>query len=65
MTPAKMPKVKDIPVPTRSSEQVQRDADNQRQRVAGETSSVSWLTGGLGVPKNMQKFSAAQLLGGF
>ena len=62
-----MPKPKDpkeIPVPNRTSAQVQEAAEQQRQLQYVENSASNWLTGGLGVPDNKNKTSAVKLLGG-
>lgn len=60
----KPPKVKDIPVPSRSSEEVQQAADNERRRAAAAESTNNWATGGMGVRDRKLTVSATQLLGG-
>lgn len=58
------PKPQNIPVPTRTSTQVQEAAEQQRQALVSETSATNWLTGGLGVDEKKLKTGAASLLGG-
>lgn len=60
----KAPKVKDIPVPERSSSEVAAMADEQRRRIAEGSKASSWLTGGLGVPRASQNYAASALLSG-
>jgi hypothetical protein len=60
----KVPKVKDIPVPDRSSSEVQQAADEQRRAITNKSKALSWLTGGVGVPRSSQTFAAAKLLSG-
>lgn len=60
----KIPKVNDIPVPDRSDSEVQQAADDQRRAMASKSKATSWLTGGVGVPRNTQTFAAAKLLSG-
>lgn len=63
LTP-KTPKVKDIPVPDRSSSEVTALAEEQRRAIAAKSKATSWLTGGLGVPRSSQKYAASALLSG-
>lgn len=63
LTP-KVPKVKDVPVPDRSSSEVQAAADEQRRTISNKSKAMSWLTGGVGVPRASQTFAAAKLLSG-
>lgn len=63
----KGPKVKDpkeIPVPDRSSTEVATAAEEQRRAVTNKSKAMSWLTGGVGVPRSTQNFAAAKLLSG-
>lgn len=57
-------KPKELPVPTRTSAQVQEAAEAQRQQAFAEMSASNWLTGGLGVPDQKNKTTAVRLLGG-
>lgn len=59
----KVPKVKDIRVPAKSDKEVESLAEQQRKLVVGQP-SVSWLTGGMGVPSSQLSFGATKLLGG-
>jgi hypothetical protein len=61
---SKTPEVKDIAVPSRSSSEVQMAAEEERRKIAASSKSVSWLTGGLGVPKSNQNYAASKLLSG-
>ena len=60
----KMPAVKDIPVPDRSSTEVVAAADEQRRQIAAASKVSTWLTGGMGVPRSTQTYAASKLLSG-
>lgn len=60
----KMPDVHNVAVPSRSDADVQNAANEQRRKIASETKVSDWLTGGLGVPRGQQAYTATKLLGG-
>lgn len=60
----KVEKVKDIAVPDRSSAEVTAAAEDQRRQIAAASKASTWLTGGMGVPRNSQVYAASKLLAG-
>jgi len=60
----KMPKVKDIPVPSRTDAEVQQAAEEERRRQFAASRATGWLTGGLGVSRNQYSSAGAKLLSG-
>jgi len=54
------------PTPNRTDSEVQAAADEQRRLIAQRTKATSWLTGGLGVPRNSDNYASAatKMLGG-
>ena len=60
----KMPKVKNIPVPSRTDAETQSAAEEERRRQFASSRGTGWLTGGLGVPRSSFQSAGARLLSG-
>jgi hypothetical protein len=60
----KGPAVVNNAVPTRSDAEVQAAAEEQRRRIAQQTSASSWLTGGSGVAANQNNYAGSKFLSG-
>lgn len=60
----KMPKPKVVPVPSRTDDEVQAAADEERKRQFASGRATSWLTGGLGVPRGATASAGVKLLSG-
>ena len=64
LMPKAPPAPKEVPVPSRTTPQIQQAAAQQQAAMQADMGASNWLTGGLGVDEDKIKSSGVKLLGG-